>query len=64
METIIITKNGNESILGTMTFRVLMNRKKLDNKGCKTYADALIRLDVLKSIFKYTLFEIVVELIP
>ncbi len=62
MNTTIIKQDGNETIKGNLVFRVLMNRNRLDIIRSKTYSGAVNRMDVLKKIFKYSKWDIVVEL--
>ncbi len=62
MATIIIQELGNETIKGTLVFRVLMNRRKIDTIRSKTYSGAINRMEVLKEIFKYSTWDIVTEI--
>lgn len=60
MKTMIVKENGNETINANLKFRVLMNRTKLDGFRNETYSKAVDRMNVLKNIFKYSIFEIIV----
>jgi len=61
MRTMIVKENGNEIVNGNLVFRVLMNRTKLDGFRNETYSKAVSRMEVLKRIFNYSKFEIIIE---
>lgn len=60
MNTIIVKSNGNEVVNANLRFRVYTNNNRPDMFVYETYSEAKQRIEVLKPIFKYTNFKIVV----
>jgi hypothetical protein len=60
MNTIIVKPTGNESVKANLKFRVISNRNRYDIFVYETYSAAKNRIEVLKQIFRYTTFEILV----
>jgi len=55
METLIVKKNGNESVKAGLKFRVLrtnVNKARYDMFINDSYSKAKSRIDTLKNIFK------------
>lgn len=55
METLIVKKNGNESVKADLKFRVLRtnaNKSRYDMFIHDSYSSAKSRIDTLKNIFK------------
>ena len=55
METLIVKKNGNESVKADLKFRVLrttVNKARYDMFIHDSYSKAKSRIDTLKNIFK------------
>jgi len=60
MQTIIVKESRNETINANLQFIVLINRTRLDGIRSETYFGAVQRMEVLKKIFQYSKWEIIV----